>query len=227
MTRGRRRRGRRHRRGRARRPDPGEHPWTARRSDAGGRRARQPHRLSARRRPRRRGAAHLPVDRSGRRACCRTPCPTRSCGSSTPSGGCSPRWRRRTPDSAGPSATASSSRWSTPNCSAASTDSTTSRCGGAIGWQSCTETADGVTVEFADGHEPGAGPLRRRLRRRPQRHPPADGRVVRRHHLLDAVAGRRLSPTIHWDIPTARSGRIRRGRTCRSRSRTASGASSS
>ena len=78
---------------------------------------RQPHRLPARRRSRRRGAAHLPVDRAGGAGFCRTPCPTRSCGSSTPSGGCSPRWRRPTRVSAGPSATASSSRWSTPNCS--------------------------------------------------------------------------------------------------------------
>ena len=41
----------------------------------------------------------------------------------------------RTPASDGPSAMASSSPWSTPNCSPASTDSTTSKCGGAIRWR--------------------------------------------------------------------------------------------
>ena len=58
--------------------------------------------------------------------------------------------------------------------------------------QNCTETADGVTVEFGDGREPVSAPLRRGVRRRPQRHPAADGGVVRRHHFADALAGRRL-----------------------------------
>ncbi len=35
-------------------------------------------------------------------------------------------------------------------------------------------------------------PLCRRLRRRPQRNPKTDGSVVRRHHVPDALAGRRL-----------------------------------
>ena len=58
---------------------------------------------------------------------------------------------------------------------------------------SCTETADAVTVELdgGGGRQTCAGPLRRRVRRRPQRHPAADGRVLRRHHVADALAGRR------------------------------------
>ena len=38
----------------------------------------------------------------------------------------------------------------------------------------------------------GAVDLPRGLGQRPQRHPPPDGSVVRRHHLPDALAGRRL-----------------------------------
>ena len=40
--------------------------------------------------------------------------------------------------------------------------------------------------------EAGRRPLCRRLRRRPQRHPATDGSVVRRHHILDALACHRL-----------------------------------
>ena len=106
--------------------DLGEHPWAAGRPDPDRRGARHPDRLPARCRARRRGSAHVPVDRSRRTRCCRTPCRTRSCGSSTASADCSPRWRPRMRDSAGPSATVSFSRWSMPSCSAAWNASTTS-----------------------------------------------------------------------------------------------------
>ena len=97
----------------------------------GGRGARHPDRLSPWCRARRRVAADLPVDRPGRRGPAahraqpdpavlrRQPAAARRDGA------------RPTRGSAGPSATASSSRWSTPNCCAAWTDSSTSRCGGA------------------------------------------------------------------------------------------------
>ena len=107
---------RRHRRGRPRRPHPGQHPWPAGCSDAGGRRAR--HASSTTRAASASTTRRCaPSSRSGWSSrSCRTPCPTRSCGSSTPSADCSPRWRRPTRASAGPSATASCSRWSMPNC---------------------------------------------------------------------------------------------------------------
>ena len=58
--------------------------------------------------------------------------------------------------------------------------------------ENCTETADGVSVEFADGQRTRRRPLCRRVRRRPQRNPTTDGSVVRRHHIPDPLAGRRL-----------------------------------
>ena len=58
---------------------------------------------------------------------------------------------------------------------------------------SYTETADAVTVELdgEGGPTTCADPLRSRMRRWPERHSPADGGVVRRHHIADPLAGRR------------------------------------
>jgi 3-(3-hydroxy-phenyl)propionate hydroxylase len=60
----------------------------------------------------------------------------------------------------------------------------------------CREDADGVTVELGGGTENNGDTTRLRalcgrLRRRPQHDPPGDGCVVRRDHLVDAVAGGR------------------------------------
>ena len=54
---------------------------------------------------------------------------------------------------------------------------------GAARWTSCTETADGVTVDVGAASGNGHRALRGRLRRRAQRHSAADGRDVRRHDL--------------------------------------------
>ena len=81
--------------------------------------------------------------------------------------------------------------------------------------------------EFADGQRPVARALCRGLRRRPQRHPASDGGVVRGHHVVDALAGHRSARTIRSGTRTAKSARIRRAPTCRSRSHTESAASSS
>ena len=208
-------------------PDAGEHPWPAGCSDRHRRRARHPDRLPARRRTRRRVAAHLPVDRPGRArpaAHRAEPDPAFLRRQAPPA--------RRDGTARRPIRLAQAQRlrpaaWSTPNCCAGSTASTTSRCGGAPGWRTASKTADGVTVEFGRRQTRVARPLRRRLRRRAQRHPPPDGRVVRRHHVADALAGRRRRQ--RSARPPQQRGRRRpgTGRTPRSRSRTESAASSS
>ena len=58
--------------------------------------------------------------------------------------------------------------------------------------ENCVETEDGVTARVRRRQGSGACPLRRRLRRRTQRHPPTDGRVVRWDDVVDPLArGRR------------------------------------
>ncbi len=57
--------------------------------------------------------------------------------------------------------------------------------------ENCVETDDGVTVEFADGQEPVHARYVVGCDGGPQRHPPIDGCVVRRHHVVDPLAGGR------------------------------------
>ena len=111
-------------------------------------------------------------------------------------------------DSAGRSATGSSSRWSTPNCWPGWTASTTSRCAWGTpdgGRAPRPPTASPSSCRGDRTTRSTARAVRRRLRRRAQRHPAADGGVVRGHHLADPLAGRSTSPTIRWATPTARS----------------------
>ena len=94
---------------------------------------------------------------------------------------------------------------------------------------SCAQTADAVTVELGGDGDTAkcAGALRRRLRRRPQHNPPDDGRVLRRHDVVHAMAGRRRRQRSAG--PPEQRGRRRpaNARMPRSRSRTGFAGSSS
>ena len=158
---------------------------------------------------------------------CRTPCPTRSCGSSTASAGCSPKWRRPTHGSAGPNATASSSRWSMPSCCAAWSDSSTSKCSGARAMASCDRSADGVTVDtrrrgrkssvraqYVVGCDGGRSATRRLMGVSLRRHDVADPLAGRRRRQRSARAPqqrgrRRPGPAVRLDLDRARNSPVR------------------
>ena len=121
---------------------------------AGRRRARHSDRLSARRRTRRRVAAHVPVDRAGRGSPAAhraqsDPAVLRRQAAAARRDGAARRAFRL--------AQAQRLRAADGRRRIASRPGPIRPRRGAVehvGWRSCAEDADGVTVEFADGHEP-------------------------------------------------------------------------
>jgi hypothetical protein len=184
-------RGRRHRRGRTRRTHVGQHPWPARSSHAGGRRTAIADRLPPRRRARRRGDPNLPVDRFGR---------PHSAAHRAESDTAVLRWQPPTARRNGAARRAFRLAQAQRLCSADGGRRIARRAGPIRPRRGGLEPADGIlrgNRRWRNGRvrgwpRAGAGPLRGRMRRRSQRHPPSDGSLVRRHHILDALARHRL-----------------------------------